>query len=213
VAILHEHVETYLRSLRPEREGAMAEMEALAQRDSVPIVAWETGRLLASLCRATDPRVLEVGTAIGYSALHMAQQLSEGSIVTLEYDNTRIASARELLDRAGVGDRVEIVEGDARETIPTLQAPFDLIFLDATKGEYRDYLRLAEPLASNRALLLIDNVLMSGEVALPHGTDTGWGDESLAAARALNAELLAGTDWLGSVLPVGDGVALATRRS
>jgi predicted O-methyltransferase YrrM len=213
VAILHEHVDGYLRSLRPERDGAMAEMEALAQRDSVPIVAWETGRLLASLCRATDPRVLEVGTAIGYSALHMAQQLSEGSIVTLEYDNTRIASARELLDRAGVGDRVEIVEGDARETIPTLQAPFDLIFLDATKGEYRDYLRLAEPLASNRALLLIDNVLMSGEVALPHGTDTGWGDESLAAARALNAELLAGTDWLGSVLPVGDGVALATRRS
>lgn len=213
MAILHEHVDGYLRSLRPERDGAMAEMEALAQRDSVPIVAWETGRLLASLCRATDPRVLEVGTAIGYSALHMAQQLSEGSIVTLEYDNTRIASARELLDRAGVGDRVEIVEGDARETIPTLQAPFDLIFLDATKGEYRDYLRLAEPLASNRALLLIDNVLMSGEVALPHGTDTGWGDESLAAARALNAELLAGTDWLGSVLPVGDGVALATRRS
>ena len=213
MAILHEHVDGYLRSLRPERDGAMAEMEALAQRDSVPIVAWETGRLLASLCRATDPRVLEVGTAIGYSALHMAQQLSEGSIVTLEYDNTRIASARELLDRAGVGDRVEIVEGDARETIPTLQAPFDLIFLDATKGEYRDYLRLAEPLASNRALLLIDNVLMSGEVALPHGTDTGWGDESLAAARALNAELFAGTDWLGSVLPVGDGVALATRRS
>jgi len=213
VAILHEHVETYLRSLRPEREGAMAEMEALAQRDSVPIVAWETGRLLASLCRATDPRVLEVGTAIGYSALHMAQELTEGSIVTLERDGTRIASARELLDRAGVGDRVEIVEGDARETIPTLQAPFDLIFLDATKGEYRDYLRLAEPLASNRALLLIDNVLMSGEVALPHGADTGWGDESLAAARALNAELLAGTDWLGSVLPVGDGVALATRRS
>lgn len=213
MAILHEHVDGYLRSLRPERDGAMAEMEALAQRDSVPIVAWETGRLLASLCRATDPRVLEVGTAIGYSALHMAQQLSEGSIVTLEYDNTRIASARELLDRAGVGDRVEIVEGDARETIPTLQAPFDLIFLDATKGEYRDYLRLAEPLASNRALLLIDNVLMSGEVALAHGTDTGWGDESLAAARALNAELLAGTDWLGSVLPVGDGVALATRRS
>ena len=213
MAILHEHVESYLRSLRPERDGVMAEMEALAQRDSVPIVAWETGRLLASLCRATDPRVLEVGTAIGYSALHMAQELIEGAVVTLERDGTRIASARELLDRAGVGERVEIIEGDARETIPTLQGTFDLLFLDATKGEYRDYLRLAEPLASDRALLLIDNVLMSGEVALPGGADTGWGDESLAAARALNAELLAGTGWLGSVLPVGDGVALATRRS
>ncbi len=211
MAILHEHVETYLRSLRPERERVMAEMEVLAQRDSVPIVAWETGRLLASLCRAADPSVLEVGTAIGCSALHMAQELTEGRIVSLEYDGTRIASARELLDRAGVGERVEIVEGDARDTIPTLEGPFDLIFLDATKGEYREYLRLAEPLASERALLLIDNVLMSGEVALPGGGDTFWADESLAAARELNAELLASTGWLGSVLPVGDGVALAAR--
>jgi predicted O-methyltransferase YrrM len=211
VAILSEHVEAYLHSLRPERDGVMAEMEALAQRDSIPIVHWETGRLLASLCRATDPRVLEVGTAIGYSALHMAQALRSGGVVTLEQDPARIASARELLDRAGVGERVEIVAGDALETIPTLTGPFDLLFLDATKGEYRDYLRLAEPLASERALLVIDNVLMSGEVALPHGSETYWAEESLGAARTLNAELLAGERWLGSVLPVGDGVALATR--
>jgi predicted O-methyltransferase YrrM len=213
VAILSEHVEAYLHSLRPERDGVMAEMEALAQRDSVPIVHWETGRLLASLCRATDPRVLEVGTAIGYSALHMAQALRSGRVVSLERDPARIQSARELLDRAGVGERVEIVAGDALETIPTLTGPFDLLFLDATKGEYRDYLRLAEPLASERALLVIDNVLMSGEVALPHGSETHWAEESLGAARSLNAELLASERWLGSVLPVGDGVALATRRA
>lgn len=211
MAILSGHVEAYLHSLRPERDGVMAEMEALAQRDSVPIVHWETGRLLASLCRATDPRVLEVGTAIGYSALHMAQALRSGGVVTLEQDPARIASARELLDRAGVGERVEIVAGDALETIPTLSGPFDLLFLDAAKGEYRDYLRLAEPLASERALLVIDNVLMSGEVALPPGSETHWAEESLGAARTLNAELLAGERWLGSVLPVGDGVALATR--
>lgn len=213
MAILSEHVEAYLHSLRPERDGVMAEMEALAQRDSIPIVHWETGRLLASLCRATDPRVLEVGTAIGYSALHMAQALRSGRVVSLERDPARIASARELLDRAGVGERVEIVAGDALETIPTLTGPFDLLFLDATKGEYRDYLRLAEPLASERALLVIDNVLMSGEVALPPGSETHWAEESLSAARTLNAELLAGERWLGSVLPVGDGLALATRRA
>lgn len=211
MAILHEHVETYLRSLRPERDELMAEMEALAERDSVPIVHWETGRFLASLCRATDPRVLEVGTAIGYSALHMARALTAGRIVTLERDGTRIASARDLLARAGVGDRVEIVEGDAHETIPTLDGRFDLLFLDAVKGEYREYLRLAEPLVSERALLVIDNVLMSGEVALPHDAQTRWADDSLVAARELNAELLASEGWLGSVLPVGDGVALATR--
>src|ERR687885_279471 len=75
MTILSEHVESYLRDLRPERSSVMAEMEALAERDGVPIVHWETGRLLAALCRSLDPVVLEVGTAIGYSTLHIAEQV------------------------------------------------------------------------------------------------------------------------------------------
>jgi len=213
VAILHEHVDAYLRSLRPDRDHVMAEMEVLAERDSVPIVHWEAGRFLATLCRATDPRVLEVGTAIGYSALHMAQALEHGRLVSLEIDPARAATARRLLDEAGVGERVKIVEGDARQTIPALDGPFDLLFIDAKKDEYREYLELAEPLLSERALLVVDNLLMSGEVALPHDADTRWADESLAAARQFNAELLNGERWLGSVLPIGDGVGFAARRA
>jgi len=213
VAILQEHVETYLRSLRPGRNAVMAEMEVLAERDSVPIVQWEAGRFLATLCRAGDQRVLEVGTAIGYSALHMAEALEHGKLVTLEIDPARAATARKFLDDAGVGDRVEIVEGDARQTLPELEGPFDVLFLDAKKDQYRDYLRLAEPLLSERALLVVDNLLMSGEVALAEGTDTYWADDSLAAAREFNAELLQSERWLGSVLPIGDGVGFAARRS
>jgi predicted O-methyltransferase YrrM len=133
--ILEERVEPYLRGLRPERSELMAEMEALAERDSIPIVYWETGRLLAVLCRAFDPVVL-VGTAIGYSTLHMAQELSRGRIVTLERDPTRAEQARGFLERGGVADRVELVEGDALETLPGLEGPFDLLFVDASKGEY-----------------------------------------------------------------------------
>jgi len=213
VAILQEHVETYLRSLRPERNAVMAEMEVLAERDSVPIVQWEAGRFLATLCRAGDQRVLEVGTAIGYSALHMAEALEHGKLVTLEIDPARAATARRFLDDAGVGERVEIVEGDARETLAQLDGPFDLLFLDAKKDQYRDYLRLAEPLMSERALLVVDNLLMSGEVALPHDADTYWADESLAAAREFNSELLQSERWLGSVLPIGDGMGFAARRA
>ena len=211
--ILSDHVAAYLRGLRPERHPLMAEMEALAERESVPIVHLETGRLLAALCRALDPLVLEVGTAIGYSTLHMAEQLERGRVVTLERDPRRIAQARDFLRRADVADRVAIVEGDARETIPGLEGPFDLLFVDGTKVEYRDYIGLAEPKLSERALLVVDNVLMSGEVALPEDADTRWAEESLASARALNAELLRSDRWLGSVLPVGDGVALAARQS
>jgi len=188
----------------------MAEMEELAERDDVPIVSWETGRLLAALAAAGDGRILEVGTAIGYSTLHMAEALDAGTIVSLERDPDRIAQARDFLDRAGVGSRVEIVEGDARQTIAALDGPFDFLFLDATKGEYRDYLELAEPLLAPRALLAVDNVLMSGKVADPDA-EGHWSEEALAGQRDFNAAVMGGGEWRASVLPVGDGVLVASR--
>ena len=210
--ILDEVVEQYLHGLRPERSAVMREMEEHAERDGIPIVHWETGRLLAVLCRVLDPVVLEVGTAIGYSTLHMAEQLSGGRVITLERDPERAAQARGYLERGGVSDRVEIVEGDALETLAGLDGPFDLLFVDASKGEYGRYIELAEPKLSARALMVVDNLLMSGEVALPEGAATRWNADSLASARALNAELLESDAWLACVLPVGDGIGVAARR-
>ena len=211
MTILSEHVARYLTGIRPPRGPVMAEMEAIAERDRVPIVHWETGRLLAALCHALDPLVLEVGTAIGYSTLHMAEALERGRVVTLELDPDRAAQARDLLGRAGVAERVQIVEGDARATIASLDGPFGLLFVDAAKTEYRDYIELALPKLGERALLVLDNLLMSGDVALPPEEPTSWNPDSVAAARALNLELLSDERWLGCVLPVGDGIGLATR--
>jgi predicted O-methyltransferase YrrM len=187
-------------------------MEELAERDSVPIVHLETGRLLAVLCRVLDPVVLEVGTAIGYSTLHMAEQLDRGRVVTLEVDPDRVRQARDFWKRAGVADRIDLVEGDALETLEAVTGPFDLLFVDAAKEQYERYIELAEPKLSERALLVVDNTLMSGEVALSAGTDTRWRIESLEAARVLNAGLLRSERWLAGVLPVGDGLTLAARR-
>jgi predicted O-methyltransferase YrrM len=219
VPILSDPVARYLHALRPERSAVMREMEELAERDRIPIVHWETGRFLATLVRALDPAlVLEVGTAIGYSTLHMAEALGRGRIVTIERDATRAGQAGDFLKRAGVAEGVEIVEADALEAIARLDGPFDLIFIDATKGEYPRYLELAEPKASERAALVIDNVLMSGSVAfaedveVPDDFGSWWGAEQRQTARALNAELLRSDRWLGAVLPIGDGVAFAARR-
>ena len=209
--ILDDQVERYLDGLRPERSGPMAEMEELAEREGIPIVHWEAGRFLATLCRALDPVVLEVGTAIGYSTLHMAEQLRDGRVVTLERDPERAARARDFLGRAGVAERVELVEGDALETLPRLEGPFDLLFVDASKGEYARYVELADAKLSERAVLVVDNLLMSGEVALPEDAQTQWRDASLTAARELNVELTTGSRWVGSVLPVGDGIGFAAR--
>jgi predicted O-methyltransferase YrrM len=210
--ILDEQVERYIHGLRPERSEVMAEMEAVAERDGVPIVHWETGRFLAGLCRALDPVVLEVGTAIGYSTLHMAEQLGEGRVITLELDADRARQARDFLGRAGVADRVELIEGDARETIEAVPGPVDLLFVDAAKEQYAGYIELAEPKLSERAVLVVDNMLMSGEVALPEDAETRWRAEALASARRLNAELMNSERWLACVLPIGDGIAFATRR-
>ena len=212
MSILEEAVGRYLHDLRPERSPVMREMEQHAERDGVPIVHWETGRLLAVLCRVLDPVVLEVGTAIGYSTLHMAEQLERGRVVTLERDPERAAQARDYLEQGGVADRVEIVEGDALETLAGLEGPFDLLFVDASKGEYARYIEIAEPKLSERALMVVDNLLMSGEVALPEGADTSWNADSLASARRLNSDLLGSDDWLGCVLPVGDGIGVAAKR-
>src|ERR671935_2719242 len=101
--ILDDHVAHYLWDLRPERGPVMREMEELAERERIPIVHWETGRFLATLVRALDPaQVLEVGTAIGYSTLHMAEALGRGRIVTIERDPERVRQAQDFLGRGGV---------------------------------------------------------------------------------------------------------------
>jgi predicted O-methyltransferase YrrM len=213
VPVLDSSVDRYLKDLRPERDPLLAEMEELAEREGVPIVHWETGRFLAILVRAIAPAtVLEVGTAIGYSTLHMARAIEgEGRIVTIERDPGRAAQARGFLERNGVDGRVELIEGDALDVIRDLQGPFQMVFVDATKTETSDYLaRLGGKLAE-RAVLVVDNLLMSGEAALAPGEETRWAADSLDAARKAARELMASGDWLGSVLPIGDGVGFAVR--
>jgi predicted O-methyltransferase YrrM len=207
-------VQTYLEALRPERDPVLAEMEELAGSERIPIVEWETGRLLATLVAAKRPRrVLEVGTAIGYSTIHMARGLAPGArIVTLERDPKRIAQARQFWSRADVADRIELVEGDALESIGALDGPFDLVFLDAGKTEIDAYLERLDGRLADGALLVVDNLLMSGEAALPEGLDTSWSESSLRAARQTTRALMQSPEWLFSLLPVGDGVGLGARR-
>jgi predicted O-methyltransferase YrrM len=214
--MIRDHrVQAYLERLRPERDELFAEMEAFAQVEAIPIVEWETGRLLATLVAALQPRrVLEVGTAIGYSTLHMAREMpDDGRIVTLERDPGRMAEARAFWARDDAAAHIDLVEGDALETLAGLDGPFDLVFLDATKTELGGYLSMLDPLVAPRCLLVVDNLLMSGEAALPEHADTAWSAEALRAARQAARELMASPAWLFSVLAVGDGVGLGTRRS
>ena len=194
-----EPVQRYLEGLRPPRDPLLAEMEALAARDGVPIAEWETGRLLHTLVAALQPRlVVEVGTAIGYATLPMARALAgDGRIVTLERDPGRAAHARAFFARDPAGARVEVVEGDALESLPRLDGPFDLAFVATRTGMPR-HVALLEGRMAPGALLAIDHLLAGGDVD---------------AAPPVARELMTSPHWRFSVLPVGDGVGLGARRA
>jgi caffeoyl-CoA O-methyltransferase len=211
--IVTEAVSDYLASLRSAPDAVLAEMEAQASREGIPIVVPETGAFLHVLALATGARrVVEVGTAIGVSTLYLARALPEGgTVVSFEIDTARHGAARDYLDRAGVLGRTDLRLQDARAGLAALEGPFDMAFIDGVKAQYGDYFDLLLPLLGSGAVLAVDNVLMSGTVAEGR-SDGHWTAEQIATARTFNERLLAAPDLVGTVTPVGDGLLVAVRR-
>lgn len=211
--IVTEAVESYLGGLREPPDPVLAEMEAHAARDGVPIVVPETGALLHVLALAHGARrIVEVGTAIGVSTLYLARALPlGGKIVSFEVDPERHAAARAYLERAGVADRCDLQLQDAREGLRAFEQDFDMAFIDGVKTQYGDYFGALVPLLRPGAVLAVDNVLMSGTVAEGR-SDGHWTDDQIAHARAFNERLLRDERLTGTILPVGDGVLVAVAR-
>lgn len=212
-AILHSAQAVFLETLLPAREPILAEMEAAAQAGgaeagSIPISDPEVGRLLTLLARAVGAaRVVEVGTAIGYGALCLARGSNDVEVVSIEYDEGRLQTARSYLERAGVADRVRLEQGQALDVLPRLRGPFDLAYLDAVKTEYRDYVEILIPKMRPGGLILADNALWKGWVADPPPEASR--DENTEALREFDRFLMAHPRLTSLVLPLGDGVALA----
>lgn len=213
MTILDPDVARYLAGHRPPPDPVLAEMEAHAERDGVPIVVPETGALLTTLALAAGARrVVEIGTAIGVSTLYLARALpDDGLLVSFEIDRARHEAAADYLRRAAVLGRVDLRLQDAREGLRSLAPPFDLAFLDAAKLEYDAYLDAVLPLLRPGGLVVIDNALLSGTVARGR-PDAHWSPEHVARGRALLDRLRDDPALESTVLPVGDGVALAVVR-
>jgi predicted O-methyltransferase YrrM len=211
--ILTKEVDEYLATLHREPDEVLAEMEAQAQREWIPVVPPETGELLGMLARMRGAsRVVEIGTAIGVSTLYIARALPlDGQVVSFEIDPARYQAARDYLQRAGVLDRADLRLQDASEGLRGLDGPFDMAFVDASKLQYGDYLELLLPLLAPRSVLAIDNMLMSGTVATGR-SDGNWSEDQIEMARALNARVVAMAEFDASLVPVGDGVLVAVRR-
>jgi predicted O-methyltransferase YrrM len=207
--MIDTQVVEYLRSLVPERDELLQELERRAEELYIPILDVETmGFLRVFLAVAKPRRILEVGSAIGYSAIVMARA-TQAQLTTIERDPERAQEARQNLARAGLCERVELLEGDALEIIPTL-GEYDLIFLDAAKGQYPRFLELLHPHLVPGGVLLSDNVLfqglVSGDPDVKHKLRT-----MINRLREYNVLLTQHPDYETSILPVGDGLAVSVR--
>ena len=154
-------------------QAVLASLEAYAEEHSVPIIRKsERKALIAAARKASPARILEVGTAIGYSSLLLLSEFPEAHIDTIEVDEQRYRIAEEAVEKAGVSHRWHGHLGDAARVIPTLEGPYDFVLLDGPKGQYLRELKMLEPLLAGHAVIAADNVLFRGlvmaEGQVPH---------------------------------------------
>jgi caffeoyl-CoA O-methyltransferase len=198
----------YLEGVHPPLGPVLEEMLKTGQSEGVPIVNPAAGRLLRVLVTALAPkRVVEIGTAIGFSTLWMASALPPGGrIDTIDPDRARTDRARRYWLRAGVTDRVRVINEPALRVLPRLPPGIDFVFIDALKPEYAAYLDALLPKMTPGGMITVDNVLWSGRIA------AGEHDENTDALRAFNEKFLHHDQLEATVLPLGDGFGIGVVR-
>ncbi|MBE7042496.1 MAG: O-methyltransferase [Ruminococcaceae bacterium] len=192
-----------------DKDALLREMRTYAEANEVPVSQRETSAFLQFLCAVKQPkRILEIGTAIGYSAIAMAKNC-QAEIVTLERDEAMITTAKDYICRAGLENRITIIEGDATKTLSRVSGEFDLVFIDAAKGQYETFLN--QITVSHGGILVCDNVLYKGMTA----TDELVVRRKITIVKRLREflkELMNDENYVTSLLPLGDGVALACKK-
>ena len=195
-------------------EELLREMEGYAALHHVPIIN-ERGRqaFLQVVQEAKPHRVLEIGTAIGYSSLLMAQNgAADIDITTLELSDERIKTAQGYIDRSAYADRIHIMGGDAAENLLKLQLTgqeFDFVFIDAAKGQYVDYFHKIQPMLADKAVILADNVLFRGYVKGDVPTPRRF--KTIVKRLREYIELVSQPPYVTEILENGDGLAVTRR--
>lgn len=212
--IVDERMVTYIHSLEGSESDIIETIEQEALDTFVPIIRKETQSFLKVLLMMKKPlRVLEVGTAVGFSAILMSEYMpKEGHITTIENYEKRIPIARENFKRAGKEDKITLIQGDALEVMKELEGPFDFIFMDAAKGQYIHYLPEALRLLEIGGVLMSDNVLQDGDIIESRFAVERRNRTIHSRMREYLYELKHHEQLQTSILPLGDGVALSIKK-
>ena len=207
--INEEFIEKYIRSILPDNTSYLQVMEKYAMENHVPIIEPEVAQMLKVLLKSQNPmNILEVGTAIGYSALIMAEVTDEKcKITTIERRADMVELALENIKETAYSNRIKILEGDAIEILPNLEEKYDFIFLDAAKGQYLEFFNYCIEYLKPGGMIVSDNVLFKGMVA----SDALVIRRKKTIVKRLRAflEYINNLDgYTSCVIPLGDGVAL-----
>ncbi len=212
--IVDERIITFINSLDTKNSEILEQIETEARTADVPIIRREMQSLLKVLLLLKKPaRVLEVGAAVGFSALLMSEYIPEESrITTIENYEKRIPVARENFRRAGKEDQITLIEGDAAEVLKTLDGPYDFIFMDAAKGQYIHYLPDILRLLPPGGCLVSDNVMQDGDVIESRFAVERRNRTIHARMREYLYELKHNDALTTSIIPLGDGVAVSIKQ-
>jgi predicted O-methyltransferase YrrM len=209
---MQNQITAYIQNMIPPRDELLARIEKRAAEKMIPILDLETSQLLRVMLQQINPSaILEIGTAIGYSAIVMARSC-QARIVTIERDKVRAEEAQENIRAAGLQDRIHLLCGDAFDIIPALRDSFDVIFLDAAKGQYPNFLERVLPLLRDGGTLFSDNVFFQGLVTGPeyvkHKLRT-----IVVRLREYNQMLASHPLLETAFVPLGDGMAISVKRA
>ncbi len=211
--INESNIEEYIRTLIPTKDTCLRELEKYAELNHVPIIHPEVAQLIRVLINIAKPnKILEIGTAIGYSALVMASSMrKQGEIISIEKREDMISIAEKNIIDNGYSNMIQIVKGEAEEILPSINDKFDFIFIDAAKGQYMEFFPHCLRNLVNGGIILSDNVLYKGMVA---------SDELVLRRKKTIVKrmrnyldyITSNEDLVTSVIPIGDGVAITYKK-
>lgn len=212
--IVDERIVTFINSLDTKNSEILEKIESEARAADVPIIRREMQSFLKILLMLKKPaRVLEVGAAVGFSALLMSEYVPEECrITTIENYEKRIPIARKNFRRAGKEEQIDLVEGDAAEVLKKLKGPYDFIFMDAAKGQYIHYLPDILRLLPPGGCLVSDNVMQDGDVIESRFAVERRNRTIHARMREYLYELKHNDELTTSIIPLGDGVAVSIKK-
>jgi predicted O-methyltransferase YrrM len=205
--------DTYVENFLLPREELLLEMEQYAEAHHVPIMQLSGIEALSQILRIQNPKaILEIGTAIGYSAIRMAKALPNTSIVTIERDTSRVEVAKQFIAKSNVESQITVIEGDALEVELDSKSTFDAVFIDAAKGQYMKFFEKYSPFVPSGGVLYIDNMYM-------HGLSDIDIKEVPKRKRTMIRNLKQFSDWImqhpdytSAFFPIGDGLLICLKR-